>query len=141
MDTAIETVERLQSSVRDRKASFPKSLAVLRAAKRLRPDLLTKSSLMVGMGETEADVTAALGALRAAEVDLVTFGQYLAPSPAHYPVASFPPPERFDAWKQEALALGFLAVASGPLVRSSFRAGQLYGEALQRRESLQARSL
>lgn len=126
----VETVERLTPNVRDRRATFRKSLRILEASKDLQPGLMTKSSLMVGLGETNADVTAALQALRSARVDLLTFGQYLAPSPAHVPVVAYPPPEQFDAWKQEALALGFRAVASGPLVRSSFRAGQLFRDAL-----------
>lgn len=125
----VETVERLQSSVRDRKASFSKSLRMLEAAKELRPEIFTKSSIMVGMGETNADMTTTLQALRRVDVSLLTLGQYLAPSQAHYPIMSYPPPEQFDAWKQEALTMGFSAVASGPLVRSSFRAGQLYEEA------------
>lgn len=125
----VETVERLTPNVRDRKASFRKSLRILAASKRLRPALLTKSSIMVGLGESAADMTAAMAALREAGVDLLTLGQYLAPSPAHYPIMSYPPPEQFDAWKQEALALGFRAVASGPLVRSSFRAGSLFRDA------------
>lgn len=131
----VETVERLQSNVRDRKASFHKSLRILQAAKEIRPDLMTKSSLMVGLGETNEDITAAMKSLRGVNVDLVTFGQYLAPSPAHYPIMAYPPPEQFEAWKQKALAMGFLAVASGPLVRSSFRAGQLYREALEKKTS------
>jgi lipoic acid synthetase len=125
----VETVERLTPNVRDRKASFRKSLRMLAASKRLQPALATKSSIMVGLGESAADMTAAMSALREAGVDLLTLGQYLAPSPAHYPVMSYPPPEQFDAWKQEALALGFRAVASGPLVRSSFRAETLFRDA------------
>jgi len=125
----VETVERLTPNVRDRKASFRKSLRMLAASKRLQPALATKSSIMVGLGETTADMTAAMTALREAGVDLLTLGQYLAPSPAHYPVMSYPPPEQFDTWKQEALALGFRAVASGPLVRSSFRAETLFRDA------------
>lgn len=136
----LETVERLQSSVRDRRASFRKSLRVLAAARALRPDVLTKSSLMVGLGEAAPDLTAAMRALRDAGVDLLTLGQYLAPSPAHYPVMSYPSPEQFQEWKQEALALGFRAVASGPFVRSSFRGGQLYREAVAAAVSTQTPS-
>jgi lipoic acid synthetase len=126
----VETVERLTPNVRDRKASFNVSLRILEAAKELRPDLLTKSSLMVGLGETDRDVTDTLKALCAAGVDLLTIGQYLAPTPHHYPVLSFPNPGKFDEWKAEALDLGFRAVASGPLVRSSYHAGDLYKEAV-----------
>ena len=128
----VETVERLTPNVRDRKASFRVSLRILEAAKELRPDLITKSSLMVGLGETDQDVSDTLKALRSVGVELLTLGQYLAPTPQHYPVLSFPTPRKFDAWKAEALDLGFKAVASGPLVRSSYHAGELYKEALKR---------
>ncbi|QHI69749.1 lipoyl synthase [Tichowtungia aerotolerans] len=129
----IETVERLTPNIRDPKASFAVSLRILEAAKELRPDLLTKSSLMVGLGETQADVEHALRALRKAGVDLLTIGQYLAPTPTHYPVLSFPPPEQFESWKTLALELGFRAVASGPFIRSSYRAGELYRTATEER--------
>ncbi len=125
----IETVERLTPNVRDRKASFKTSLRILEAAKELRPDLLTKSSLMLGLGETQADIEHAMRALRGADADLLTLGQYLAPTPQHYPVLSFPSPAQFDEWKELALGMGFKAVASGPLVRSSYHAGDLYKEA------------
>jgi lipoic acid synthetase len=122
----VETVERLTPDVRDGKTSYRRSLRILEAARERRPDLLTKSSLMVGFGETNEEVTATMRDLRSVGVTLMTLGQYLAPSQAHYPVMSYPTPEQFDAWRDEALALGFLAVASAPLVRSSFRAGSLY---------------
>lgn len=131
----VECVERLTPNVRDRKASFARSLRILQASRELQPTLMTKSSIMVGLGETNADMTAALRALREVGVDLLTLGQYLAPSPAHYPVMAYPHPDQFEAWKQEALDLGFLAVASGPLVRSSFRAGLLHQQALQHHAS------
>ena len=130
----VETVERLTANVRDRKASFRVSLRILEAARELRPDLMTKSSIMVGLGEAPEDVSSSMQQLREVGADLLTLGQYLAPSPRHYPVMNFPHPEQFDAWKQEALDMGFLGVASGPLVRSSFRAGQLYAEARQRHQ-------
>jgi lipoic acid synthetase len=125
----VETVERLTPNIRDRKASFAVSLRILEAAKQLRPDLLTKSSLMVGLGETQADLEHALRSLRGAGVDLITLGQYLAPTPQHYPVLSFPTPAQFDEWKELARGMGFKAAASGPLVRSSYHAGDLYKEA------------
>lgn len=131
----IETVERLTANVRDRKASFAVSLRILEKAKELRPDLLTKSSLMVGLGETERDMLAAMKSLRGAGVELLTIGQYLAPTATHYPVISFPNPNQFARWEKSALELGFLAVASGPLVRSSFRAGDLYRQAFQTLET------
>ena len=85
----------------------------------------TKSGLMLGLGETDAELRAALRDLRAAGVALLTLGQYLAPSPAHHPVARFVPPEEFDRWRDEALALGFTCVASAPHVRSSYHAEEL----------------
>jgi lipoyl synthase len=131
----VETVERLTGTVRDPRASFRRSLHVLEFTKELRPDLLTKSSLMVGLGETDAEVTETLRSLRESGTDLLTIGQYLSPSPAHHPVVAFPTRERFKEWQREARELGFLAVVSGPLVRSSFRAGQLWRKA-QARQSL-----
>lgn len=125
----VETVERLSSNVRNARASFASSLRILEAAREIRPDVMTKSSLMVGLGETETDMVGAFESLRKAGVDLLTIGQYLAPTSTHYPVLSYPAPEQFTQWKEAALAMGFLAVASGPLVRSSYRAGHLYREA------------
>lgn len=87
---------------------------------------LTKTSLMLGVGETEPEVRQTLRELRAAQVDVVTFGQYLRPTKRHLKVQSYVPPERFAAWKTEAEGLGFQYVASGPLVRSSYRAGEYY---------------
>jgi len=128
----VECVPRLDGVARDPRASFAQSLHVLRLAKRLRPDLYTKSSLMVGLGETDAEVSHALRDLRDAKVDLLTLGQYLAPGrpgERFLPVDRYATPAQFDAWADEARALGFRAVASGPLVRSSFRAGQLLDQA------------
>ena len=125
----VECVPRLDSVVRDHRASFEQSLTILREAKRLRPDILTKSSIMVGVGETDEEVVEAMGLLREVGVDLLTIGQYLAPSPRHLPVDRFPEPEVFGEWDQAARELGFKAVACGPLVRSSYRAGLLYEEA------------
>ena len=128
----VECVPRLDKTVRDARASFSNSLMILREAKRLRPDILTKSSLMVGLGETDEEVSEVLAMLREAGVDLVTIGQYLAPSDKHHPVLRFPEPEMFDTWADEAGKLGFLGCASGPLVRSSYRAGRLYQQAAAR---------
>ena len=121
----VECVPRLDATVRDARASFAQSLEILREAKRLRPDILTKSSLMVGVGETDAEIDEAIGMLRDAGVDLITIGQYLAPSKQHLKVDRFPEPERYDEWAALAMALGFSGVASGPLVRSSYKAGLL----------------
>ena len=128
----VECVPRLDHAVRDPRASFAQSLEVLRNAKRLRPDVFTKSSLMVGVGETDAEVVDAMRQLRQANVDLLTLGQYLAPgTPGErfLPVDRYVSPEQFNAWADEAREIGFRAVASGPLVRSSFRAGQLFEQA------------
>ena len=125
----VECVPRLDSVVRDHRASFEQSLNILREAKRLRPDILTKSSIMVGVGETDDEVVQAMRLLRGVGVDLLTIGQYLAPSPRHLVVDRFPEPERFIEWDQAAREMGFKAVACGPLVRSSYRAGLLYEEA------------
>ena len=121
----VECVPRLDATVRDARASFAQSISILKEAKRLRPDIITKSSLMVGVGETDEEIDDALGLLREAGVDLVTIGQYLAPSNKHLAVDRFPEPERYDEWADKAMELGFAGVASGPLVRSSYKAGLL----------------
>jgi lipoic acid synthetase len=130
----VECVPRLDRLVRDRRASFCLSLRVLEQSKRLRPDVWTKSSLMVGLGETDAEVVEVLSSLRQIGVDLLTIGQYLAPGTPgerYLPVDRYVPPHQFDAWQAAALREGFLAVAAGPLVRSSYRAGELLAAANQ----------
>lgn len=125
----LETVERLQRRVRDHRAGYRQSIEVLRLAKAsVSPDsrLVTKTSLMLGLGESEGDVLSALEDLRRADVDVVTFGQYLRPSPRHMSVQRYVSPEEFAGWQTRAQGLGFKYVASGPLVRSSYRAGELY---------------
>jgi lipoic acid synthetase len=122
----LETVARLQRRVRPA-ASYERSLGVLLRARELRPDIPTKSGLMLGLGEADAEVREALRDLRAAGVALLTLGQYLRPSPDHLPMERWVPPAEFDAWAEEARALGFAEVAAGPLVRSSYRAEQLAG--------------
>ncbi|HVP31007.1 MAG TPA: lipoyl synthase [Myxococcota bacterium] len=122
----LETVARLQRRVRPA-AKYERSLAVLQRAGELRPDVPTKSGLMLGLGEEDGELVQALADLRAAGVSLLTLGQYLRPSPAHLPVARWVPPAEFDAWGERARALGFHDVASGPLVRSSYHAEQLAG--------------
>jgi len=118
----IETVLRLTHPVRDPRAGYEQTLEVLRLAKQCRADLLTKSSLMLGLGESEGEIDATLADLRAAGVDLVTLGQYLRPTAHHLPVERFVTPEEFDRYRALALARGFLECVSGPLVRSSYRA-------------------
>jgi len=117
----IETVERLTRRVR-RKAQYPRSLAVLRRAKELAPDRLTKSGIMLGLGETGEEIAQTLADLRAARMDIVTIGQYLRPSAKHLQVERYYTPEEFAAWRDHGMALGFAHVESGPLVRSSYHA-------------------
>ena len=128
----VECVPRLDMKVRDRRANFAQSIGILKEAKRLRPDILTKSSIMVGLGETDSEITEALRLLRDAGVDLVTIGQYLAPSPKHLPVDRFPEPIRYDEWSEQIEEMGFLGWACGPLVRSSYKAGELLARASAR---------
>lgn len=124
----IETVARLQKNVRDPRAGYGQSLQVLKTAKAISGDTVTKSSLMLGLGETEREVLGTLDDLREATCDVVTFGQYLRPSPRHLPVLEYVHPERFEAYRQKALEKGFRYCASGPLVRSSYRAGEYFME-------------
>lgn len=122
----IETVERLQKSVRDPRANYRQSLRVLEMVKEVDPSRFTKSSIMLGLGEERAEVLSALRDLRAIGCDVVTFGQYLQPTPRHLKVLSYETPETFADWQKIAEDLGFLYVASGPLVRSSYRAGEFF---------------
>jgi lipoic acid synthetase len=126
----LETVRRLTPRVRDRRAGYELSLFVLRTLKELSPKIFTKSSLLLGLGETEEEVEEALRDLREAGVDIVVLGQYLRPTSRELPVARYVPPEEFEAWRKRALSLGFRAVLSGPLVRTSFRASEVYEELL-----------
>ena len=120
----VETVERLTHPVRDPRAGYRRTLDVLAAAKAHRPSVLTKTSLMLGLGETDAEIRDTLRDLRAAAVDILTLGQYLRPTPHHLEVERFVTPEQFAAYRAWALDLGFLECVSGPLVRSSYRAEQ-----------------
>ena len=124
----VETVERLQARVRDHRAGYAQSMGVLEQAKAAAPGLITKSSIMLGLGERPEEVRAAMRDLRAAGCDVVTFGQYLRPSKRHIAVDRYVPPSEFEEWQREGEALGFLYVASGPLVRSSYRAGEYFLE-------------
>jgi lipoic acid synthetase len=124
----LETVERLYPSVRPQ-GDYRRALAVLATAKRLKPELTTKSGLMVGLGESADEVRAAVRDLRNAGCDILTIGQYLAPSAAHVPVARFVPPEEFKSYEEHATSLGFSAAACGPFVRSSYQAEQVFQNA------------
>jgi len=128
----VECVPRLDEQVRDPRASFAQSLEVLSRAKQLCPERPTKSSLMVGLGENNQEVHDAMRQLRSVGVELLTLGQYLAPGrpgTRYLPVDRYVTPEQFQCWDVEARELGFRGVASGPLVRSSYRAGLLLEEA------------
>ncbi|MEN6534952.1 MAG: lipoyl synthase [Bryobacteraceae bacterium] len=124
----VETVRRLYADVRPQ-ADYDRSLEVLRFARRHRPNILVKSGLMVGLGETPEEVESLLRDLHEAGVDIVTIGQYLQPTRLSLPVAEYVKPAQFDAWRDFGLALGFRAVASGPFVRSSYNAEAIGGKA------------
>ena len=120
----VETVRRLTHPVRDPRASYQQTLQVLAHAKRHNPAVLTKTSLMLGLGESPTEVLEAMDDLRAAGVDLLTLGQYLRPTPNHLAVERFVSPAEFDRFRAAALQRGFLECVAGPLVRSSYRAEQ-----------------
>jgi len=122
----LETVEGLQAWVRDRRANYKQSLSVLEHAKKVNPSLVTKSSLMLGLGERDDEVRQAFKDLLAIGVDCVTLGQYLQPTKKHMKVHEYVTPEKFDYWKEEGERMGFKYVASGPMVRSSYKAGEFY---------------
>ena len=117
----LETVRRLTPSVRHR-ATYDRSLCVLAKVKARRPDVFTKSGIMLGLGETEAEVLTAMEDLRRSECDILTLGQYLQPTLKHLPVVEFIHPDKFAELGARAEGLGFVHVASGPMVRSSYHA-------------------
>ncbi|KAK1260198.1 hypothetical protein QJS04_geneDACA022529 [Acorus gramineus] len=123
----IETVEELQSMVRDRRANFKQSIEVLKMAKDYAPaGTLTKTSIMLGCGETPDQVISTMEMVRAAGVDVMTFGQYMRPSKRHMPVSEYVTPEAFEKYRSIGMDMGFRYVASGPMVRSSYKAGEFY---------------
>ena len=122
----IECVERVTPRVRDRRANYRQSLRMLEHAKRTVPGLTTKSSIMLGVGEEPPEVMQTLRDLRSSGVDAVTLWQYLQPSSSRMKVSRYAHPDEFAMWEREALAMGFLYCASGPMVRSSYRAGEYY---------------
>ncbi|OTB01826.1 hypothetical protein M426DRAFT_323182 [Hypoxylon sp. CI-4A] len=132
----METVEGLTPYVRDRRASFRLSLQVLEHAKKTgREGLITKTSIMMGLGEQEHEVVEALRELREVGCDVVTFGQYMRPTKRHLKVEKYVTPAEFDMWRQRAMDMGFLYVASGPLVRSSYKAGEAFIENVLRKRA------
>lgn len=124
----VETVERLTSRVRDPRAGYQKTLDVLAHAKKHRPDVLTKTSLMLGLGETEEEILQTMDDLRAIGVDILTLGQYLRPTPNHLPVERYVTPEEFNRYRELGLEKGFMEVPSGPMVRSSYRADKVFDQ-------------
>ena len=132
----LETVKRLTPRVRDARASYEKTLRVLKMAKELAEyQVLTKSAIMLGLGETKDEVIETLEDLRKHDVDIVTMGQYMRPSKRHLAIKDFVEPAVFDELKQIAFDMGFLAVASSPLVRSSYKADFFYNEAMKKLDS------
>lgn len=121
----VETVRRLTHPVRDPRASYEQTLSVLEHAKQYRPSVLTKTSLMLGLGETDDEILETMDDLRAIGCDILTFGQYLRPTMNHLPVERYVTPDEFEQYRQWGLERGFLEVVSGPLVRSSYRADQV----------------
>jgi lipoic acid synthetase len=121
----VETVQRLTHPVRDPRAGYTQTIDVLRHAKQHRPDVLTKTSLMLGLGERDREIMQTMDDLRAANVDILTLGQYLRPTSNHLAVERYVTPAEFDAYRQEGLEKGFLEVVAGPMVRSSYRAEQV----------------
>ena len=130
----VETIRRLQRHVRDHRAGYDQSLAVLRHAKAVNPRLFTKTSLMLGLGETREEVLETMRDIRAAGVDVLTLGQYLRPTEHHLAVVEYIPPEEFARYKADGEEMGFLYVASGPLVRSSYKAGEFFMEHMIRQK-------
>lgn len=129
----LETVERLTPRVRDARATYRRSLHVLQRIKEISPyPIFTKSALMLGLGETMDEVVQTLKDMRSAQVDFVTIGQYMRPSKRHLAIKEFVEPRQFDELASIATELGFASVASGPLVRSSYRASEFYNKALTR---------
>lgn len=128
----IETVERLSPFVRDQRASYKQSLSVLKSIKELDSEILTKSSIMLGLGESRKEIHTTLEDLRSVGVDMVTMGQYLQPTTRHLPVAEYIHPEKFDEYKKDAEGMGFLYVVAGPFVRSSYKASEPFIKKLVR---------
>jgi len=121
----VETVKRLTHPVRDPRAGYEQTISVLAHAKKHRPDVLTKTSLMLGLGERDNEILKTMDDLRAANVDILTLGQYLRPTPNHLAVERYVSPEEFDLYRQEGLEKGFFEVVAGPMIRSSYRAEQV----------------
>ena len=122
----IETVDRLTRRVRDPRATYKQSMDVLRHIKQIDSTRFTKSSIMVGLGEKDEEIIRTMQDLRKVDVDFLTLGQYLQPTKKHLKVDEFIHPDQFKAWEEIGLEMGFKYVASGPLVRSSYKAGEFF---------------
>lgn len=122
----IETVEKLTPFVRDRRAAYRQTLSVLREAKEINRNLVTKSSIMLGLGETDEEIEQTMTDLRGVGVDCLTLGQYMQPTARHLKVIEYVEPSKFKHWEEKGNELGFLYTASGPLVRSSYKAGEFF---------------
>jgi lipoic acid synthetase len=129
----IETVEDLTPYVRDRRARYRQSLKCLETAKEINPSLITKSSIMLGLGETDDQVEQTLKDLRQVGVDCVTLGQYMQPTKRHIAVIEYVTPEKFKHWETRGQEMGFLYTASGPLIRSSYKAGEFFISSILKR--------
>ncbi|MBI2027817.1 MAG: lipoyl synthase [Deltaproteobacteria bacterium] len=138
LDHNIETIKRLSERVRDRRCSYGQSLFVLQRLKELNSKIYTKSSLMVGLGETQEEASEVMDDLRTVGVDILTIGQYLRPSHKQLEVKEYVAPAVFEHYRKLGESKGFLYVASGPLVRSSYKAGEFFLEALIRSNNLLA---
>jgi len=122
----IETIERLSPFVRDPRAKYRQSLTVLEHVKKVQPELVTKTSIMLGLGEKDEEVEQTMQDLRAVGVDCLTLGQYMQPTKRHLKVFEYVTPEKYAHWEKRGMELGFLYTASGPLVRSSYKAGEFF---------------
>ena len=130
----IETVSRLSPNVRDRRAYYEQSLQVLKNIKLIDPARYTKSAMMLGLGETDEEVLQAMGDLRSAGVDFLAIGQYLKPKGHHAELKEYVTPQKFEYFKEKAIEMGFLYVAAGPFVRSSYKAGEHFIAAIVNRK-------
>ncbi|KAL4142693.1 hypothetical protein QTP88_005103 [Uroleucon formosanum] len=134
----IETVEKLTPFVRDRRANYRQTMSVLHKAKEFNPQLITKSSIMLGLGETDQQIEQTFKDLKESLVDCVTLGQYMQPTKRHLKVVEYVTPEKFKHWQEVGNKMGFLYTASGPLVRSSYKAGEFFiGNVLKKRKEVQ----
>ena len=124
----IETIRRLTDRVRDPRASYEQSLSLLKKCKQITCEIYTKSSIMLGLGESEVETIEAMRDLQSVGVDILTMGQYLQPTARHFPVCEYIQPEQFEKLREVAKTMRFIYVASGPLVRSSYRAGDFFAQ-------------